>query len=218
MNSKSTAAQKAPTHGQRPAMSLLKISRLTFVLLSVLFLSWQSTFAHCDSYDGPVIQDAFKALETNQVQLVLKWVSENQESEIKALFEKTYKLRKGDQEIYQIVEKHFLETLVRLHRETEGAPFTGLKPAGSASPIVKMADQAIVNQNVDNLASKFTAHIEKVVREKYEKVKELSEVKNESLEQGRAYVAAYVEYTHMLEGIHAILEHSSDGHASHLHE
>jgi hypothetical protein len=57
-----------------------------------------------------------------------------------------------------------------------------------------------------------------VVREKYEKVKEFSEVKNESLEQGRAYVAAYVDYTHMLEGIHAILEHSSDGHASHKHE
>jgi hypothetical protein len=48
-------------------------------------------------------------------------------------------------------------------------------------------------------------------------VKELSMVKNESLEQGRAYVAAYVDYTHMLEEIHAIIEHSSDGQASHKH-
>ena len=185
--------------------------------MSILFLSSQTTFAHCDSYDGPVIQDAFKALETNKVQLVLKWVSDNQEAEIKALFEKTYKLRKGDQEIYQIVEKHFLETLVRLHRETEGAPYMGLKPAGSASPIVKMADMSIKTQSVDELALKFTAHIEKVVREKFGKVKELSMVKNESLEQGRAYVAAYVDYTHMLEEIHAIIEHSSDGQASHKH-
>lgn len=28
--------------------------------------------AHCDSYDGPVITDARQALETNNVELVLK--------------------------------------------------------------------------------------------------------------------------------------------------
>ncbi len=218
MNSESKTTQKVHQNGQRRVARVSKQRGLALVLMSILLLSSQATYAHCDSYDGPVIQDAFKALETNKVQLVLKWVNEDQEADIKALFEKTYKLRKGDQEIYQIVEKHFLETLVRLHRETEGAPYTGLKPAGSASPIVKMADLSIVNQNVDELASKFTAHIEKVVRDKYEKVKELSAVKNESLELGRAYVSAYVDYTHMLEGIHAILEHSSDGHATHKHE
>ena len=217
MISEKTAPKKAFTNGQRGVASILNLKGLTLVLMSILLLSSQTTFAHCDSYDGPVIKDAFKALETNNVELVLKWVSQNQEGEIKALFENTYKLRNEDKEIYQIVEKHFLETLVRLHRETEGAPYTGLKPAGSASPIIIMADMSIKTQSVDELALKFTAHIEKVVREKFGKVKELSMVKNESLEQGRAYVAAYVDYTHMLEEIHAIIEHSSDGQASHKH-
>lgn len=75
-----------------------------------------------------------------------------------------------------------------------------------------MADKSIESQSVDDLVTKFTAHIERVVREKYEKVEKLSLVKNESLEKGRAYVAAYVDYTHTLEGIHEIIEHGSGAH------
>ena len=181
-------------------------------LFAILFLSTQNTFAHCDSYDGPVIKEAQQALATNNVNLVLKWVSAADEPEITSLFKKTNELKKGDQEVYAIVEKHFLETLVRLHRATEGVGYTGLKPAGSASPIIIMADNAIETKSVDDLLSKFTAHIEKVVREKFVKVQDLSLVKNESLEKGRAYVAAYVDYTHTLEEMHGIIEHGPEAH------
>jgi hypothetical protein len=186
-----------------------KLQVISFLMLALLSISSQTTFAHCDSYDGPVIKEAVKALETNNVNLVLIWVNEDQEEEITTLFNKTYELRNGDREIYEIIEKHFFETLVRLHRATEGVGYTGLKPAGSATPIVKMADNSIATASVDDLATKFTAHIEEVVKEKYDKVMELSKVKNESLEKGREYVAAYVDYTHTLEGIHSILEHES---------
>ena len=128
-------------------------------LFAILFLSTQNTFAHCDSYDGPVIKEAQQALATNNVNLVLKWVSAADEPEITSLFKKTNELKKGDKEVYAIVEKHFLETLVRLHRATEGVGYTGLKPAGSASPIVVMADNAIATKSVDDLLSKFTMHI-----------------------------------------------------------
>ena len=80
--------------------------------------------AHCDSYDGPVVTDALKALETNNVNLVLKWIDGEQEEEIISLFDKTYGLKDGDPEVYGIVKQHFLETLVRLHRETEGEPLS----------------------------------------------------------------------------------------------
>ena len=192
-----------------------KVQVISFLMLALLLLSSQATFAHCDSYDGPVIKEAVKALETNNVNLVLIWVDEDQEEEITTLFNKTYELRNGDREIYEIIEKHFFETLVRLHRATEGVGYTGLKPAGSATPIVKMADNSIATASVDDLATKFTAHIEKVVKEKYDKVMALSKVKNESLEKGREYVAAYVDYTHTLEGIHSILEHGSSDHSGH---
>lgn len=181
-------------------------------LFAILFMSTQSTFAHCDSYDGPVIKEAQKALATNNVNLVLKWVDVADEAEITALFNKTNELKNVDSEIYAIVEKHFLETLVRLHRATEGVGYTGLKPAGSATPIIVMADNAIETHSVDDLLMKFKAHLDKVVREKFEKVEKLGAVKDESLENGRAYVEAYVDYTHTLEEMHGIIEHGPGAH------
>ncbi len=185
------------------------------VALSLLMISFSDISAHCDSYDGPVIKDAEKALETNSVNLVLKWVTKEQEKEITTLFQKTYDLRNGDKGVYEIVEKHFFETLVRLHRETEGAPYTGLKPAGTTKQIIQMTDKALKENNVDDFLLKLNNHIDKVVREKYEKVSELNKVKDNSVEEGREFVAAYVDYTHTVEAIHDVIEHGGGSHAGH---
>jgi len=189
-----------------------------FILLFTFILTLPNNIlAHCDSYDGPVIKDAQKALEENNVKYVLKWVSDYQEHIIINLFDKTYSLKNGDKEIYEIVEKHFFETLVRLHRETEGAPYTGLKEAGTTKKIIYMSDMAIETGDIDGLINKLNGHIEKVVLEKYNKVSELEKVKDESIEKGREYVEAYVMYTHTLENLHDVLEHSSEGHSAHNH-
>lgn len=180
----------------------------TSMILGILFLFVSiPAFAHCDSYDGPVIKDAYKALENKEVSYVLKWIDKEQESEIKNLFNKTVALKGGDAEIYKIIEKHFLETLVRLHRETEGEPYTGLKPAGSTAPIVQMADNSIVNKESKTLLTNLGKHIDAVITEKYNKVAALSKVKDYSVAEGRAYVKAYVDYTHTLEGIEAVMAH-----------
>ncbi|MGE0088897.1 MAG: DUF6448 family protein [Bacteroidales bacterium] len=191
-----------------------KFAVLILLTFLAVFGGQKKVFAHCDSYDGPVILDAVNALKTNNVNLILKWVEPKYEIEIKNLFSKTYSLKSGDKEIYQIVEKHFFETLVRLHREGEGAPFTGLKAAGTTTPIVKMADGALNDQNIDDLLSKLNAHINKVIQEKYKNAIELGKVKEESLEKGRQYVKAYVDYVHTLEAIHKGIEtdHSSHNH------
>ena len=192
----------------------LKFAAMLF-LASIIFILTSTASAHCDSYDGPVIKDAERALETNNVNLVLKWVSKEQEKDITTLFQKTYHLRNGDKEVYEIVEKHFFETLVRLHRETEGAPFTGLKPAGTTKQIIQMTDQALKENNVDDFLLKLNNHIDKVVREKYQKVSGLNKVKDDSVEKGREFVAAYVDYTHTVEAIHDIIEHGGGTHAGH---
>lgn len=188
---------------------------LAFMLLFGLLLTMNTAvYAHCDSYDGPTLKDAVKALETNNVNLVLKWVEEKHETEIKDLFAKTYALKSGDQEIYKIVEKHFFETLVRLHREGEGAPFTGLKSEGSATPFVRMIDKALEENTIDDLLGKLNSHINVVIKEKFEKAYKLKQQKEESTEKGRDFVEAYVDYVHSMEAIHGILEHG----AAHHHE
>src|SRR5680860_915217 len=175
---------ESPKKLQNRKSNLKTTLTIVFVSLLMAFGSFTAS-AHCDAYDGPVIKDAIKALETNDVDLVLKWIAEEQEQEIIPLFNKTYQLKKGDEEVYAIVKKHFFETLVRLHRETEGEPYTGLKPAGS------------------------NKHMDKVIREKYQNVSQLNKVKDNSAKQGRAFVEAYVDYTHTVEAMHDIMEHGA---------
>lgn len=217
MKTTSKNSETGNTKERQTLRSSFKATASILLILMLTVLIGSPAFAHCDSYDGPVVKDATKALETNNVSLVLKWVNENQTPEITSLFNKTYSLKNSNKEVYKIVEKHFLETLVRLHRETEGAPYTGLKPAGTTKEIIQLSDNAIATNSADDLVSKLNKHIEKVIREKYQKVSELSKVKDISVEKGREYVKAYVDYTHTLEAIHNILELSSAGQSVHKH-
>lgn len=187
------------------------------VLVFAFMLTSISGFAHCDSYDGPVIKDALKALDKNNVELVLKWIEPQQEKEIISLFDKTYSLKNGDRQVYSIVEKHFLETLVRLHRETEGESFTGLKPAGSMTPLVEMADNSIADKNVNKVLKTVNTHLDEVLRTRYAEVAKLSLTKDESVEQGRAYVVAYVQYTHTLEALEQLLHGPISHGGGHAH-
>lgn len=191
--------------------------RSLFIILMALVLGMlpQNSFAHCDSYDGPVIRDALKALENNDSALVMKWVDPKHEKEITDLFSKTIKYKSGDQEVYDLLEKHFLETLVRVHREGEGEPYTGLKPAGSTKQIIKLTDIALEEEDFEGFLLKFNGLVEAILKEKYEKVAQLKKVKDQSDQKGREYVAAYVDYTHTIEKMHDILVHTGDAHGAH---
>lgn len=190
---------------------LLKFKMRTLLLTFAFMFAGISAFAHCDSYDGPVIKDALKALKQNNVELVLKWVEPKYEEEITAKFNQTIKLTGTNKEINKVLETHFLETLVRLHREGEGATYTGLKPAGSMTPMVAMADHSLDTKNVDGVVKTVTNRLEKLLQERYAKAVELSKTKDVSVKAGREYVEAYVQYTHTLEA----LEHILDGPVSH---
>src|SRR5690625_7747861 len=86
-------------------------TKMRTILLAVVFmLTSVSGFAHCESYDGPVIKDALTALDNNNVELVLKWIDSHQEQEVIALFNKTYNLRDRLIEGYIIVKKSLRTT------------------------------------------------------------------------------------------------------------
>jgi len=159
-------------------------------------------YAHCDTLDGPVVADAREALKKGDLTPVLKWVKKDAEPEIRTAFEKTLAERKANQDA---ADTKFFETLVRVHREGEGAGFTGLKPAGAVEPIVAEADKALDAGTVDSLTSEMSSHLTHGVKERFERVFELRKHKDESVEAGREYVEAYVEYVHYVEGLHNMI-------------
>ncbi len=95
-----------PKSLQTHKSNLQTILSIVFGSLLMLFAALPAS-AHCDSYDGPVIKDAEKALEENNVDLVLKWINQEQEAEIISLFRKTYNLESGDKEVYEIILTHW---------------------------------------------------------------------------------------------------------------
>lgn len=156
--------------------------------------------AHCDTLDGPVVQDARKALEVKDVTPVLKWVRPKDEKTVKAAFATALAERgkKGQDR----AEKKFFESLVKVHRAGEGAPFTGLKPAGEVEPAIAEADKALESGTAEAVVKLVNDAVSQGIRQRYEKVAEARKHKDESVQKGREYVAAYVDYTHFVERLH----------------
>ena len=122
--------------------------------------------AHCDSYQGPVVQAAQKALDTGNVKLILAYVQADDETELTAAFNHTVAVRKLGGEAKKLSEQYFFETAVRLHRQGEGAAYTGLKdePVPAA---IQSADKALQTGNLDSVNQMLTDTIKKGVAEKY---------------------------------------------------
>jgi hypothetical protein len=170
--------------------------------------------AHCDSLDGPVVADARSALGKGEVTPVLKWVKADDEPEIRDAFARAVAVRKLGPEAQQLAETFFFETLVRVHRAGEGAPFTGLKPAGAIEPPIAAADQALADGSVDPLAQKIAEHAAAGVRERFARALAAKKHAGESVAAGREYVEAYVTYVHYVEGVvqavHAEAHHGEE--------
>lgn len=175
----------------------------------MLFIDSSSTpfllpfvFAHCDTLDGPVVKTARAALDKGDVTPILKWVKKENETEIKDLFKKALTVRSKGKEAQELADMYFLETLVRLHRAGEGEPYTGLKPAGVVEPAVVEADKALESGSVEDLVKLVTEAASKGIRERFNKVKEAKKHADRSVEAGREFVEAYVQFTHYVERLH----------------
>ncbi|MCC6698700.1 MAG: hypothetical protein IT365_23955 [Candidatus Hydrogenedentes bacterium] len=194
------------------------ISGLTTVgviLLGFGFIHSPRAWAHCDTLSGPVVMDAKKAIEANDVAPVLKWVRPQDENEIRSLFDKTLVARQKGRDVQELVDMHFFETLVRIHRAGEGAPYTGLKPADTPiEPGIEAAEKALEAESDTSLVGALQAELESSVRERFERTVEAKKHKDESVAAGREYVEAYVEYIHYVEHLHEVMS----GAAAHGHE
>ncbi len=163
-----------------------------------------NALAHCDTLDGPVVTLARQALEKGDVTIVLPWVAKGQEGEIRKAFDLAAAVRgKGSKE-KELADRFFFETLVRVHRAGEGAPYTGLKPAGlDLGPAIPAADKALEAGNPEALLALVNAKVHAGIHKYYVEAMERKAHAGESVEAGRAYVQAYVPYLHFVERLYA---------------
>ncbi len=185
---------------------------LVTTLLVAGLLIPQSVLAHCDTLDGPVVIDAKAALSQKDITPILKWVREDDEAEIRTTFAQALKVRKLGGDAQELADRSFFETLVRIHRAGEGAPYTGLKPAGSVEPVIAKADLALAQGDVDELAKAIAKHVEKGIHARFTALLEKRKLAAESVAAGREFVASYVTYVHYVEGI-AKAAHAGPHHA-----
>lgn len=149
---------------------------------------------HCDSMDGPVVTAGRRALEAKDADLALAYVPEQGEAEVKDAFDAALRIRDQGPAVREVADLHFFETLVRVHRAGEGAPFTGLRPAGlDNGPVIPVAERAIESESADELVELLTRRVAEEVRARFAQVMELKARADGDLASNRAYVESMLD-------------------------
>ena len=161
------------------------------VALGFFALTPARALAHCDGVDGPVVKAAQRALDTGNPARVLIWVQEKDEPEIRKSFEQTLAVRALGPQAKELADRFFFETVVRVHRAGEGAPFTGLKPAGrDLGPAIPAADEAVRVGSVEPVRHLLTMRIQERLRQQFGEVMASKTFAPDDVAAGRAYVKA----------------------------
>lgn len=195
-------------------------SKSTFMFLVIfagvsVFFSQKNLSAHCDGLDGPVVKAAQKALETGNVNLVLIWVQKQDEAEIKQTFEQTLTVRKLGPQALELADRYFFETLVRIHRAGEGAPYTGLKPAGrDLGPAIPAADKAVEEGAVEPILKLVTDAVQHGIHKQFKQIMHTKNFSADDVEGGREFVKDYVIFVHYVNGIYNAAAGSAGGHST----
>ena len=197
-------------------MELFLVAAAVFVAVLVIP---RPASAHCDTADGPTATDGRRALETGNINIALKWVMPDHEGELRTIFALAQKVRGLSPDAQQLADQYFLESLVRIHRAGEGAPFEGLKPHGTPiEPMVAAADQALVDGDVAPVLRQLPPERRPELARRFRRALALRDHDVDDLAAARSFIAAYVEYFKYAEGeehAHVHPHHVAD-HAHHL--
>ena len=175
----------------------------TLVCFLAVIIAAPAAFAHCDWIKGPVVADASAALAKGDVAPVLKWVAADDEPEIRRAFARTLAARAGGENARDVADQWFFETLVRVHRASEGEPFTGLEGADYEPEAgIEMADHALEASSLTDVEKSLTAALKAELQKRFAAVTEAKKHAGESVEAGRRFVHAYAEFIHYVEGVH----------------
>lgn len=204
-------------HMMKHQTSSARMARVALIaalaVIAVGFLAVRAASAHCDGLDGPAVKAAQKALQTGDVNQVLIWVQPQDEGEIKKSFEETLAVRKLGPQAQAFADRYFFETLVRVHRAGENAPYTGLKPAGrDLGPAIPATDKALETGSDEALVQLLTDEVRTGLQKHFKEAIEKKKFAPNDVAAGREYVEAYVTYLHYVEGLHEAAAKTVTGH------
>ncbi len=179
----------------------LKFTRI-LLFVSFLVIFDNNAFAHCDSVEGPVVKASQKALETGNINYVLIWVRQEDESQVRDIFEKVSKVRTLNQEVKELADMYFFETVVRIHRMGEGVGYTGLKPAGyKPEEGIEAADIAIGKNSIDGILDHTDKQYHQKLKDLFGTLQSKMDYSVDDLTAGREYVETYVHFIHYVESL-----------------
>jgi hypothetical protein len=159
---------------------------------------------------------ARRALDAGNVDLVLPFVPEQGEAQVKGVFQKTLRVRELDDEAREVADQLFFETVVRVHRAGEGAPYTGLRPAGlSFGPVIPLAEAAVQSGTAEAVSNFLSDELNGQLSRRLDEVNVLAARKGRSVQDARRYVEAmlgFEVYCHRLfEALQAPAHHGHGG-------
>lgn len=182
-------------------------------------------FAHCDSIDGPVAGAALEALETANVNLALPYAPATAEKEIRDAYQMALEARTGGGTAGDVADRWFMETVVRLHRDGEGAPYTGLKPAGlDYGPVIPAAEAALESGSAGEVITILSGAVKVEVEDRFKTARRVLENTSsepprtaDAVAMARERVNAEFGFIGYAEGVHAALatKGHSEGRADH---
>jgi hypothetical protein len=202
----------------RSKRSYLAILSVLFVVVTIAALAIpQPAEAHCDSEQGPVATAAHQALEKGNVKLILPYVKPEAENELVAAFKQAREVRKAGGDAKELADRYFIETAVRLHREGEGAPYTGVTDEITPKAIL-VADKAMATGSLDETYKFLDDAMKKGIQEKYEAVVKAREAAKElgTVEAQRERAEAeliFEKYVYELFSLASAAEPPAEGHS-----
>lgn len=188
-------------------------STLAITTIGLSMLAPITVEAHCDTPSGPTYAALQSAIEENNFAQISYWVLPENEEELEETFNKAMSVmdKSDDEEIDRLAHDYLFENFVRLHREGEGAPYTGISDELVEEGIA-LADQSIVEETLQPLEDagyvddENKAHVEEI----FQTLLERKDFDISDTKAGRAYVESYVEFTHLFEEGHGDAHHDAN--------
>ena len=197
------------------ALASREVERILTVGTAVLLEGRRFVAVRCFTLDGPVVTAARAALDADRVDLVLPYVPSDGEDEVRAAFELARKARPGGEAAREVAVLYFFDTVVRVHRRGEGAPHTGLKPAGlDVGPVIPLAAQAADTGDTAPLLALLRDELERQVTRRCQQVRSLAAHADEGVPAARAATSARLGLLVWSHKLHAAMQVNihEDGH------